>query len=148
MNATINTAYQQAATAGISVFVGAGDRGGAESDLEMGMQSMLGISVNGLGSTPNNVAVGGTDFGDTQANANATYWSGAGANTAAFGSAKSYIPEIPWNISCASTLLAKYVSGSAITYGPDGFCNSIGGGIPPKHSGGWRRSERLRNGRT
>src|SRR5262249_58491002 len=61
------------------------------------------------------------------ANVNSTYWNDATANTAAYGSAKSYIPEIPWNDSCASTLLAKYVSGSSITYGPDGFCNSLGG---------------------
>ncbi len=64
-----------------------------------------GIGVSGFASTPYNVAVGGTDFGDTYAGTNSTYWNAA--NTSTYGSAKSYIPEIPWNDSCASALLAK-----------------------------------------
>ena len=32
---------------------------------------------------------------------------------------RSYIPEIPWNDSCASALIASYVSGSGITYGSE-----------------------------
>ena len=59
-----------------------------------------GIGVSGLASTPYNVAVGGTDFGDTYAGTNSTYWSST--NTSTYGSALSYIPEIPWNDSCAS----------------------------------------------
>ncbi len=39
------------------------------------------------------------------------------------GSAKSYIPEIPWNDSCASTLITN-IEGYNVPYGANGFCNS------------------------
>ena len=52
---------------------------------------------------------------------NSTYWNSG--NTATYGSATSYIPEIPWNDSCASQLLATFL-GYATTYGASGFCNS------------------------
>ena len=80
-----------------------------------------GIGVSGLASTPYNVAVGGTDFGDTYAGTNSTYW--ATTNSSTYGSARSYIPEIPWNDSCASALIASYL-GFPVTYGSSGFCNS------------------------
>ena len=123
-NAAYNAAYQQAAAEGVSVFVSAGDEGAASCDANA-TQATHGIGVSGLASTPYNVAVGGTDFGDTYAGTNSTYWTGA--NTPAYGSARSYIPEIPWNDSCASVLIATYVSGSGITYGSSGFCNSRAG---------------------
>ena len=123
-NAAYNSAYQQAAAEGVSVFVSAGDEGAASCDAG-GSHATHGIGVSGFASTPYNVAVGGTDFGDTYANSNSTYWNSS--NTATFGSAKSYIPEIPWNDSCASVLIATFVSGSGITYGTDGFCNSTTG---------------------
>jgi pseudomonalisin len=52
-----------------------------------------GLGVNGLASTPYNVAVGGTQFADT-ANP-AAYWNTA--NDAHLASAKGYIPETTWN---------------------------------------------------
>jgi hypothetical protein len=57
---------------------------------------------------------------------NSVYWRTISTNT--FGSARSYIPEVPWNNSCASELIAKYVTGSSVTYGTKGFCNTISGG--------------------
>ena len=79
---------------GVSVFVSSGDQGAASSDY--GASSAThGITISGFASTPYNVSVGGTDFGDTYAGTNSTYWNST--NTAAYGSAKSYIPEIPWN---------------------------------------------------
>jgi len=39
------------------------------------------------------VAVGGTDFSDTYSGANNLYWNTT--NNSTFGSALSYIPEIP-----------------------------------------------------
>ena len=39
-------------------------------------------------------------------------------------SAKSYIPEIPWNNSCASEVMATFYTGSTLTYGTAGFCNN------------------------
>ncbi len=123
-NAAYNAAYQQAAAEGVSVFVSAGDEGAASCDAGA-VSATHGISVSGLASTPYNVAVGGTDFGDTYAGTNSTYWNTT--NTSTYGSARSYIPEIPWNDSCASVLIASYVSGSGITYGSGGFCNSRAG---------------------
>ena len=121
-NAAYYYAYQQGVAEGISIFVSAGDTNAAFCD---GFYSYYGaghgINVNALASTPYNVAVGGTDFGDTFSGTNNTYWNAG--NTASYGSAKSYIPEIPWNDTCASQLLATY-NGFGTTYGSSGFCNS------------------------
>ena len=53
-----------------------------------------------------------------------TYWNST--NTAGYGSAKQYVPEMPWNDACASTLIANYVRGSYNTYGASGtgMCNT------------------------
>ncbi len=120
-NAYVSSLYQQAVTEGVSIFVSTGDEGAALNDAG-GATATHGINVNGDATTAYNVAVGGTDFGDSFAGTNTTYWSPT--NSASFGSALSYIPEIPWNSSCASVLLATYVSGSGVTYGTGGFCNS------------------------
>jgi subtilase family serine protease len=122
-NAAYNTAYQQAVTEGVSVFVAAGDEGAASCDADEA-KATHGIGVSGFASTQYNVAVGGTDFGDTDAGSNSTYWNTT--NTSTFESAKSYIPEIPWNDSCAGVLLATF-EGFATTYGSSGFCNSTTG---------------------
>ena len=122
-NATYNYAYQQAASEGVSVFVSSGDEGAASCDANE-PAATLGISVSGFASTPYNVAVGGTDFGDTYAGSNPQYWKAN--NNATYGSAKSYVPEIPWNDSCASTLITNTV-GYNVPYGTDGFCNSAEG---------------------
>jgi subtilase family serine protease len=122
-NAAINALYQQAVTEGVSVFVSAGDEGAASSDADLS-KATHGISVSGFTSTPYNVSVGGTDFGDSYTGTNSTYW--ASSNTATYGSAVSYIPEIPWNDSCAGVILATYL-GYATTYGTSGFCNSSTG---------------------
>lgn len=126
-NLAYNSAYQQAAMELVSVFVAAGDSAAAACDhTKTPGPAQFGINVNGWGSTPYNVAVGGTDFGDTFAGTNSTYWNSS--NTAAYGSAKSYIPEIPWNDSCASALIAMFVPpGFGTTYGSNGFCNSTTG---------------------
>ncbi len=119
-NAAFNALYQQAVAEGISVFVSAGDEGGAECDAG-GSQASHGIAVSAMASTPYNVAVGGTDFGDVLAGTVSTYWSST--NSATFGSALSYIPEVPWNASCAGGLLAGYLGYSTV-YGANGFCGS------------------------
>ncbi len=119
-NAAYYSAYQQAAAESISVFVSSGDEGAASCDANT-TQATHGIGVSGFASTPYNVAVGGTDFGDTYAGTTSTYWNPV--NTATYASAKSYIPEIPWNDSCASVLIASS-KGYTTTYGPNGFCNN------------------------
>ena len=118
-NAAYNSAYQQAVAEGVSVFVAAGDSGAAGCDNSVA-EATHGIGVNAFASTPNNVAVGGTDFSDTYSGANATYWNSS--NTSAFGSAISYIPETPWNDSCAGFLFSTY-EGFSPTYGPTSLCN-------------------------
>lgn len=80
-----------------------------------------GIGITGWGETPYNVAVGGTDFGDSYLEANSTYWNST--NTKYYESAPSYIPEIPWNDTCASVLIASSF-GYSKAYGNNGFCNS------------------------
>ncbi|MGB8414269.1 MAG: protease pro-enzyme activation domain-containing protein [Candidatus Binatus sp.] len=122
-NAAFNLLYQQAVAEGVSVFVSSGDEGAASCDVGSG-NATHGIGVSGLTSTPYNVSVGGTDFGDTFADTSITYWSSANGTT--YGSALSYIPEIPWNDSCASGLISSFL-GYSTAYGSSGFCNSLRG---------------------
>ena len=119
-NAAINALYKQGVGEGISVFVSAGDEGAASCDAGASAATH-GIGVSAFASTPYNVAVGGTDFADSYEGTNSTYWNST--NTATYGSAKSYIPEIPWNDSCASVFLSTYL-GYSTPYGTNGFCNS------------------------
>jgi len=119
-NAAYYTAYQQAVAEGISVFVAAGDSGAAGCD-NSASEATNGIGANAFASTPYNVAVGGTDFSDTYSGTNNIYWNTT--NNSTFGSALSYIPEIPWNNSCAGQLISNY-EGYTTPYGPSGFCSS------------------------
>ncbi len=119
-NAAYNAAYQQAVSQGVSVYVSAGDEGASSCDAG-DTTSTHGIGVSAFASTPYNVAVGGTDFGDAYAGTASKYW--GSTNSSTYESALSYIPEIPWNNSCASVLLAS-VFGSSTTYGSSGFCNT------------------------
>ncbi len=119
-NAYINALYEVAAFEGVSLFVSTGDADADVTDQGHAFATH-GINVNALASTPYNVAVGGTDFGDSVMGVNGSYWNTT--NGLYYNSAKSYIPEIPWNDSCASQLIAHYL-GYATTYGASGFCNS------------------------
>ncbi len=124
-NAAYNTAYQQAAALGVSVFVSSGDESAASCDANAN-SATHGIGVSGFSSTPFNVSVGGTDFSDTLNNQTSTYWSAT--NNSTFESAVGYIPEIPWNDSCASALIATFVTGSGTVNGSGGFCNNAAKG--------------------
>lgn len=124
MNTSFKTLYQQAAAEGISVFVATGDNG--PSDCAYGEVTTDGIGVSGWASTVYNTAVGGTDFSDTYAGTNATYWHASTGKP--WGTAKSYIPETPWNDTCASSLLIRYYQpGNPVSYGKSGFCNDAAG---------------------
>jgi subtilase family serine protease len=119
-NAAYNSIYQLGVAGGASIFVSTGDS--AADVCDRGDQiAYSGVGVNGFGSTPYNVAVGGTDFSVVSSGTVSTYWNGT--NTATYGSAKSYMPEMPWNGSCGSLLIAAYYgfSGSNAAYD---FCNS------------------------
>lgn len=90
--------WEQAAAQGITVVVAAGDSGSAGcDDPNSATVASHGIAVSGIASTPFNVAVGGTDFND--GTTQTTYFSST--NSAGYLSAMSYIPEMPWNDSCA-----------------------------------------------
>ena len=119
-NTAFSLAYQQAVTEGISVFVAAGDEGAASCDAGAA-SATHGIGVSGFASTAYNVAVGGTDFGDSITGTNLNYWSPTNSST--YVSALSYIPEIPWDDSCAGSLISTYF-GYATSYGSSGFCSS------------------------
>jgi hypothetical protein len=119
-NAAYSAIFQQGVAEGTSIFVSAGDEGAGSCDDNGGQAVTHGIGVSGLASTPYNVAVGGTDFSDTYSGTNSTYWNSS--NTSTYGSALSYVPEIPWNGSCASQLFATFF-GYTTTYGSTGFCN-------------------------
>lgn len=121
LNATFNTSFQQAVAAGIGIFVSSGDELAASSDAHRAA-AKHGITISGWMSSQYDVSVGGLDFADTYLGENADYW--LPANNAFYGSAKSYIPEQPWNDSCAGTLISNYVTGSPVSYGPSGFCNT------------------------
>ena len=123
-NAAFKSVYSHAATEGVSVYVASGDTAADSCAQALGESvATTGTSVTGWGSTPYNVAVGGTDFQDLYLNDFSTYWNST--NTTYYGSAKSYMPEIPWNDTCGSNLLATY-EGFTTTYGSTGLCNTDG----------------------
>ena len=109
-NAFENAIRQQAAAEGITVLNSSGDSGSAECDPGIATHPM---AVNALASSPYDVAVGGTDF--NQYNAWSTYWS-ANTDPVTKQSVLGYIPEIPWNDSCASTTLDA-INGETPPYG-------------------------------
>lgn len=119
-NLYINNLYALGAAEGVSIFVSSGDEGAASSDANRAAATH-GIAVSGWTSTPNNVSVGGTDYADQFLGSTSTYWSSTdGAN---YLTAKSYVPEIPWNDSCASQLIYTFNS-FASAVGPSGYCNT------------------------
>ncbi len=116
--------WQQAAAEGITVVVATGDSGSAECDEFTGAPyAVAGEAVDAEASTPYNVAAGGTDFSDVFSGTTSTYWSAT--NGPNLESAQSYIPEMPWNDSCASPLvLATFGLSFSSSAGPSGFCTS------------------------
>jgi subtilase family serine protease len=116
--------WQQAAAQGITVLLASGDSGSAGCDNAGVIGASGGIAVNGLASTPYNISVGGTDFYMPQGGA--AFWSTTN-NSVTHASAKSYIPETPWNESCTNTVFntSRVFSG----LGPEQVCNSPIGAI-------------------
>src|SRR5229473_145412 len=118
-NAFYNSLWEQAAAQGITVLVSSGDGGTAGCDnFDTQQVATLGLAVSGLASTPFNVSVGGTDF--DQVNNWAAYWNSTNDPTGT--SARSYIPEIPWNENCAQIGL----TGCGVN-APNGSVNIVAG---------------------
>lgn len=119
-NAFYSTLWQQAAAEGITVLLASGDSGSAGCDASGANYATRGLGVNGLGSTPYNIAVGGTDF--YMPKGGSAYWSSTN-NPSTEASALGYIPEAPWNESCTNAAFAT----TSVFYSqtPDQVCNSV-----------------------
>ena len=85
-----NNLWTQAATQGITSLVSSGDSGAAGCDADTALTGTI-QAVSGISSTPNNIAVGGTQFNDGAGG----FW--AAANNPDGSSALGPIPEIVWN---------------------------------------------------
>ena len=133
-NAFYKALWQQAAAQGISVLVASGDTGAAGCDIADDTGASYGLGVNGLGSTPYNISVGGTDFYTPQGGA--AFWNIANSSTTQ-ASAKGYIPEAPWNESCTNTVFVtsrvfsgqttEQICNSSVAFA-DGLLSVVGGG--------------------
>jgi len=99
--ASISSLAQQAAAQGITYLVSSGDSGSAGcDDPNTETTATQTISVNGLASTPYNIAVGGSQFNEN--GAPSVYWNSSNASNRS--SARSYIPEDVWNANCTGAL--------------------------------------------
>jgi subtilase family serine protease len=97
--------WKEAAALGITVVVSTGDNGsaGCDSTSETPPFAQLGVAVNGVASTPYNVAVGGTDFND--ATNPTTYFNSTNPSTMTQASVKGYIPETTYNDTCTNSII-------------------------------------------
>jgi hypothetical protein len=130
-NALYNQTFQQAATAGISLFVAAGDSGSAACTLQNGTPpyaDTYGLAVSGMASSPYVTAVGGTDLQWPFAPSStppSTYWNAT--NDAHGATAKGYMPEMAWNTTCSNPFLLKLYTNYA---SPEAICNAAISDLP------------------
>ncbi len=123
-NQFYNALWEQAAAQGITVVLSSGDGGSAGCDnFNTQQTAKQGLAVSGFASTPFNIAVGGTDF--DQFNNWSQYWNLTNAPVTQ-ASVKGYIPEIPWNDSCAQI----GISGCGAS-APQGSLNIVAGSGGP-----------------
>jgi subtilase family serine protease len=123
-NATVESMYQQGVAEGITITVSSDDSGvvGCINESDLGVTNDVnsnGFAVNGLASTPYNLAVGGTDFNALSPSAIALYWNTTN-QTGTLASTVSHIPEMVWNESCANPVFASAYGNTADTIA---FCN-------------------------
>ena len=111
----VNDLWEQAASQGETGVVSAGDSGPDVED-DGNTFSTSGITASSFSTTAWNVSAGGTDFQDlyngTQGDSTygiSTYWNSS--NGTGLGSAKSYVPEMTWNDTCASSIYNSYSNG-------------------------------------
>jgi hypothetical protein len=115
-NQFYNAEWQQAAAEGITVVVATGDSGSAGCDDPNANQpAQFGLAVNGVASTPYNVAVGGTDFNDL--NNPTSYWNNSAG---VLNSARGYIPETTYDDSCTNPII--YIDYYGLS-NPEQSCN-------------------------
>jgi Pro-kumamolisin, activation domain len=125
-----NFEAELATAEGVTFFIAQGDTGADEcAPVETPPYSVLGI--NSGDNTASDFAVDVTDFmaqynSDVSGIPTSRYWN-AKNDPKTLASAKSYIPEIPWNDSCASRLIYTdplIAGGFTQSFGNKGFCNS------------------------
>ncbi|WP_158883710.1 protease pro-enzyme activation domain-containing protein [Rhodanobacter sp. L36] len=95
--AEVDALWAQADAEGTSVFVSSGDWGPVTNG--------VGLDVNSLATSPHVTAVGGTDLVDVLDGTTSRFFSPT--PNAVYGTALGYVPEIPWNESCANGVAAK-----------------------------------------
>lgn len=114
----IDAMWAQADAEGISVFVATGDSGSNPSfngGIINGYYHNTAIDANSFATSPNDTAVGGTDTADVLDGDSSKYFSST--MNAVYGTALSYVPEIPWNSSCGNSLAAEaYHFPSAVAF--------------------------------
>lgn len=106
-NTFFNNTFSQAATQGITVLVSSGDDGSAGCDFFNSngptvQPAQFGLAVNGIASTPFNVAVGGTEFDDLTDPLQ--FWNATNTSST-LASAKGYITERTYNDTCADPVV-------------------------------------------
>ncbi len=120
-----NTLWAQAASQGITSFVSSGDSGAAGCDASNAVSGSR-TGINGVASTVNNIAVGGTEFNDATGN----FWN-ASNNPTDQSSALGYIPENVWNESgsvAGGSGLFSTGGGASILYTKPSW--QVGPGVP------------------
>ncbi|MGO9273587.1 MAG: protease pro-enzyme activation domain-containing protein [Terriglobia bacterium] len=125
--------FQQMAAAGITAVVSSGDQGSMTCDSSPPppspppLYATHNLSTNALSSSAYDVSAGGTDFSDTYQGIVSQFWNNI--DGVPYGSALSYIPEMPWGGLCSSPFLASYYQETGnttygTTYTPEAICNN------------------------
>ncbi len=112
--------WEQAASQGITVFVVTGDSG-AYGCTDKNGNPLVPKAVNGLASTPFNIAVGGTSLSDAP-----VYWSPVNSTDGV--SALAYIPEVAWNNWAQYDLFWASGGGASALYGKPAW--QVSPGVP------------------
>ncbi|MBS1799478.1 MAG: Ig-like domain repeat protein [Acidobacteria bacterium] len=100
---TLNLTLQQANAQGITVVAASGDSGA--TDCDSGGLASQGLAVDFPSSSPFVTGTGGTMFSGDVGNSS-QYWNSSNSSNGSnsyTGSAKSYIPESPWNETSSTT---------------------------------------------
>jgi pro-kumamolisin-like protein/MBG domain-containing protein/Big-like domain-containing protein/putative Ig domain-containing protein len=125
----------QAAVQGQTFIDAAGDAGSADADQNTATTAAKGLNIDQYAGHPLITATGGTDFSDKYdadqgGPPQSTYW--GATNSQFYADALSYIPETPWNSSCADSIIAKDNG----NYSGAGYCAALGAGADGTVVGG------------
>lgn len=113
----IDAMWAQADAEGISVFVSTGDSGSNPSFNGSVINGKLGnsaVDANSFATSPSDTGVGGTDTADVLDGTTSKYF--ASTTNAYGGSARGYVPEIPWNESCGNGIAAASMGYSVLAF--------------------------------